>query len=275
MNNTSSNIQNTQSTLAPRRIKGLNVIGLYTLVWREVGRFLSVYMQTLVAPVVTTLLFYTVFALAFGGVAREINGVPFLQFLIPGLIMMTMVQNAFANTSSSLVISKIQGNIVDILMPPLSSLELFLGFIIGGITRGLMVGIVTIAIVRIFVPFEIYSWGLVFGFAILGTFMLAALGVIGGILADKFDHMAAFTNFVITPLTFLSGTFYSVQSLPELWRGIALYNPFFYMIDGFRRGFIGQGDGSAALGLIMLCGINVFLSAVILWMFKTGFKTRA
>lgn len=256
-------------------IKGLNIIGLYALIWREVGRYLTVYMQTLVAPVVTTLLFYTIFALAFGGVTREIEGTPFLQFLIPGLIMMTMVQNAFANTSSSIVISKIQGNIVDILMPPLSSFELFLGFVIGGILRGLMVGLVTIAIVWVFVPFGIYSWTLICAYAFLGTFMLAALGIIGGILADKFDHMAAFTNFVITPLTFLSGTFYSVESLPKLWHGLALYNPFFYMIDGFRHGFIGWSDGSLTIGLWMLVIINVVLSAAILWMFKTGYKIRS
>lgn len=267
-------MSDTINTLQPRPIKGINAVGLYTLIHREVGRFMSVYMQTLVAPVVTTLLFYTIFALAFGGVAREIEGVPFLQFLIPGLIMMTMVQNAFANTSSSLVISKVQGNIVDILMPPLSTFELSAGFIIGGMIRGLMVGIVTVLIVRIFVPFEIHSWTLVISSAVLGTYLLSALGVIGGILAEKFDHMAAFTNFVITPLTFLSGTFYSVQSLPELWHGLALYNPFFYMIDGFRYGFIGQGDGSLLIGFVMLMAINIVLSAVILWMFKSGFKIR-
>lgn len=262
-------------TLAPRKITGWNKIGLYTLIKREVGRYMAVYMQTIVAPVVTTLLFYTVFALAFGGVAREVNGVAFLQFLAPGLIMMTMVQNAFANTSSSLIISKVQGNIVDILMPPMSSLELLIGFLAGGVIRGLMVGAVTIVIVSIFVPLMISSVVQIIVFAFLGTMMLALLGIAAGVWAEKFDHMAAVTNFIITPMTFLSGTFYSVRSLPEMWHALALYNPFFYMIDGFRGGFIGQTDGSMFFGVGLLIVINLILALMILAMLKAGYKIKS
>jgi len=256
-------------------IKGMNIIGLITLIKREVGRFLNVYTQTIIAPVVTTLLFYTVFALAFGGLQRNIGDISYMEFLAPGLIIMTMVQNAFANTSSSLVISKVQGNIVDVLMPPLSSLELYIGFVSGAVLRGLFVGAVTVAVVQFFVPLSFHSPLLIFAYAFLGTIMMGALGTAAGIWSEKFDHMAAFTNFIITPLTFLSGTFYSINQLPGIWREVALYNPFFYMIDGFRYGFIGQADGNVMVGLAVLVGINVLLSVVCLWMLRTGYKIKA
>jgi ABC-2 type transport system permease protein len=274
MTQSPTNINNAKN-LQPRPIVGVNVTGLKTLIEREIGRFMAVYIQTVFAPVVTTLLFYTIFALAFGGVAREVNGLPFLQFLAPGLIMMTMVQNAFANTSSSLMISKIQGNIVDTLLPPLSDLELMVGFIIGGVARGLIVGCATGAVMALFVPFSMASFGLVFIYAVLGTMMLSALGVAAGIWSEKFDHMAAITNFIITPLTFLSGTFYSIESLPEMWHAIALYNPFFYMIDGFRAGFIGQGDGEVSVGIAVLVLVNLALCGAIMWMLRTGYKIKS
>lgn len=242
---------------------------------REIGRFMSVYVQTIVAPIITTLLFYAIFALAFGGVAREIDGVPFLQFLIPGLIMMAMVQNAFANTSSSLVISKVQGNIVDVLLPPLSEGELMTGYVMGGVVRGLLVGVAVGLGVLVFVPYTLSAPLLVLVFAVLGNVMLSTLGVMAGLWSDKFDHMAAFTNFIITPLTFLSGTFYSVQSLPPLWHGLALYNPFFYMIDGFRYGFIGQSDGHVVTGLVMLAIINLVLLIAVYLMLRSGYKIKS
>lgn len=265
-----SNVQ-----LEVKTIKGMNVIGLITLIKREVGRFLNVYTQTIIAPIITTLLFYTVFALAFGGIQRNVGDVSFMEFLAPGLIIMTMVQNAFANTSSSIVISKVQGNIVDVLMPPLSALELYIGFVTGAVLRGLLVGVVTIVVVQFFVPLSFHSPALIFVYAFLGTVMMGGLGTAAGIWSEKFDHMAAFTNFIITPLTFLSGTFYSINQLPEVWRVIATYNPFFYMIDGFRYGFIGQADGNIMVGIAVLVGINVFLTALCLWMLKTGYKIKA
>lgn len=264
-----------QNTLQPRVIGFINYIGLLTLVKREVGRFLKVYSQTIIAPVVTTLLFYTVFALAFGGVARQVGNVPFLQFLAPGLIMMTMAQNAFANTSSSLIIGKIQGNIVDTLMPPLSAFEVFIGFLIGGVLRGLCVGLMAVIIIGFFVHLPITSFGLIVCFAVLGNMMMATMGIIAGIWADKFDHIAAFTNFFVTPLTFLSGTFYSIEILPDPWRLMALYNPFYYMIDGFRSGFIGHADEFATIGIAFLIVVNLLLMGLTYWMLKAGYKIKS
>ena len=265
----------TPKQLSVENIKGMNVIGLLTLIKREVGRFLNVYTQTIVAPVITTLLFYTVFALAFGGIQRTVGDVSFMAFLAPGLIIMTMVQNAFANTSSSLVISKVQGNIVDVLMPPLSPTEIFIGFVSGSVIRGIIVGAVTICVVQLFVPLSFHSVSLIIAYAFLGTFMMGALGIAAGIWSEKFDHIAAVTNFIVTPLTFLSGTFYSINQLPGIWREIALYNPFFYMIDGFRYGFIGQADGNVTVGIFVLIGINIALAALCLWMLRTGYKIKA
>lgn len=260
---------------APRIIGRFNWVGLKTLVSREVGRFLNVYTQTIVAPVITTLLYYAIFALAFGGIAKHIGDVPFLTFLAPGLIMMTMVQNAFANTSSSIVISKVQGNIVDVLMPPLSELEILAGYLLGAIFRGIVVGAVTGAVVMFFVPLQIHSPLAIIVFAILGTTMLSALGLAGGIWSEKFDHIAAITNFVVTPMTFLSGTFYSINSLPGIWGTLAHYNPFFFMIDGFRYGFINHADGDIVFGAGLLVFINMLLIGLVWWMLKTGYKIKS
>ena len=246
-----------------------------TLIKREVGRFLNVYTQTIVAPAVTTLLFYAIFALAFGGIKRQVGEVPYMEFLAPGLVLMTMVQNAFANTSSSLVISKVQGNIVDVLMPPLSALELYIGFVTGSVLRGLCVGVVTVIVISFFVPLHIHAPLVILAYAFLGTLMLGTLGLAAGIWSEKFDHIAAVTNFIVTPLTFLSGTFYSIAQLPEFWRGLAEYNPFFYMIDGFRYGFIGQADGSVFIGIIALLVLNLALMALTLWMLRTGYKIKS
>ncbi len=258
-----------------KKIKGINIIGLKTLIRREVFRFLNVYTQTIIAPVITTLMFYTVFALAFGGAHREINGMSFLVFLAPGLVMMTMVQNAFANTSSSLVVSKVQGNIVDVLMPPLSAAELFTGFVTGSVTRGLLVGLFTTITLSFFAPIQIYSPLHIIAFAVLGTFMLGSLGIAAGIWSDKFDHIAAVTNFIVTPMTFLSGTFYSIGALPEIWQKLALLNPFFYMIDGFRYGFTGQADGNISTGILVLVACNVALALLSYKMIKTGYKIKS
>ena len=258
-----------------QKIIGLNAIGLRTLIKREVGRFLNVYTQTLVAPVITTLLFYAVFALAFGGIERHIGDMPYMVFLAPGLVIMTMVQNSFANTSSSVVISKVQGNIVDVLMPPLSNLEIYAGYVIGSVVRGLSVGILTMVAISFFVDIHLYSTWLVLAYGVLGTMFMGSLGLAAGIWSEKFDHIAAVTNFVVTPLTFLSGTFYSIHQLPEVWQKVALYNPFFYMIDGFRYGFIGHSDGNVMIGLAVLIGVNAFLAALTLWMLKTGYKIKS
>ncbi|OEJ69227.1 ABC transporter permease [Magnetovibrio blakemorei] len=251
-----------------------NWIGLYTLYMREVRRFVKVYTQTIIGPVVTTLLFLAVFSLALGRAVTEVHGVPFMQFLAPGLIMMAIVQNAFANTSSSMMISKVQGNIVDTLMPSLSAHELTFGIAMGGMTRGILVGIAVTLVLAIWVPISIHHVGFVLFHAVAASLMLSLLGVIGGIWSDKFDHIAAVTNFIITPLSFLSGTFYSIERLPELAQTIARVNPFFYMIDGFRYGFIGNSDASVVTGMAVV-GIMDLVLWIICWrMFESGYKLK-
>jgi len=251
-----------------------NAIGLWTLYLREVRRFMKVYTQTLMAPVVTTLLFLAVFTLALGKFRPDVHGVPFSEFLAPGLIMMAIAQNAFANTSSSIMIAKVQGNIVDTLMPPFSPVELVLGIAFGGVTRGIFVGIAVALAMTVVVGLSISNIGLIAYHALMASLMLAQLGIIAGIWADKFDHMAAVTNFVITPLAFLSGTFYSIDRLPEIGQTIAHLNPFFYMIDGFRSGFIGHADAPSWLGMCVMAGVNAVLWAICTWMFRSGYKLK-
>ena len=265
----------TPSFPSPRHLGLVNRVGLRTLYAKEVRRFLKVYMQTIVAPVVTTLLFYTVFAVALGGQGRMIGDLSYIRFLAPGLIMMGMAQNAFANTSSSLVIAKVQGNIVDLLMPPLSSIELALGLVIGGVTRGFVVGLVTWATFAAFVPLVPLHPGLTIFHAVMGSTLLSLLGVIGGIWADKFDHIAAVTNFIVTPMTFLSGTFYSVAALPPIWQHIAHLNPFFYMIDGFRYGLTGHADGNIMAGILVTSCTNMVLGGLCWAMIDRGYKLKA
>lgn len=263
--------------LAPRvrQFGAVNWLGFWTLYVREVRRFLKVSTQTIAAPVVTTLLFLAVFLLALGGQQRHIGDIPYVEFLAPGLIMMAMAQNAFANTSSSLMIAKVQGNIVDVLMPPLSAGEFTWGFALGGVTRGLLVGVVVAATMAVFVPLRVYDPVLVLFHAVAASLLLSLLGVLGGIWADKFDHIAAVTNFVVTPLSFLSGTFYSIERLPEPWHFLALWNPFFYMIDGFRYGFIGRADGSIWAGVAVMVSVNSGLLWLCHALVARGYKLKA
>lgn len=251
-----------------------NRIGLWTLYMREVRRFMKVYTQTMLAPVVTTLLFLAVFTLALGKFRPDVHGVPFSEFLAPGLIMMAMAQNAFANTSSSIMIAKIQGNIVDTLMPPFTANELVMGIAFGGVTRGILVGICVSIAMTVIVGLSIANPLLIIFHAVMASLMLSLLGIIGGIWADKFDHMAAVTNFIITPLAFLSGTFYSIERLPEIGQTLAHLNPFFYMIDGFRSGFIGHADITPSLGIIVMLGANSVLWWVCWRMFASGYKLK-
>lgn len=258
-----------------RRIGTVNWIGVWTLLAKEVQRFVKVGMQTIIAPVITTLLFLAVFALAMANSRPAIHGVPYNAFLAPGLIMMAILQNAFANTSSSVMISKIQGNIVDILMPPLSAGEVTFAIIAGGAIRGLVVGLVTWAATLIFVPIEItHAWAVIY-YAGVASVLMSVLGTLGGIWADKFDHMAAVTNFVITPLSFLSGTFYSVDRLPEPFRMISSLNPFFFLIDGFRYGVTGHADGRLGLGALVVFAVAAGLWFLTYRAFARGWKLKA
>jgi ABC-2 type transport system permease protein len=259
----------------PRNLDPVNWLGLWTLTRKETVRFLKVYPQTIVAPVVTSLLFYIVFALALGGAGRMVGDIPYLSFLAPGLIMMSMAQNAFANTSSSIVISKVQGNIVDVLMPPLSALELTAGWTLGGIARGLAVGITSMAVLTLWANLPMEHPGYIAFHALMGSMMLSLLGVVGGLWSEKFDHMATVQNFIIMPATFLSGTFYSADRLPGAWKLLCHLNPFFYMIDGFRYGFIGVSDGTLGTGLIAMVVINVALLLIAFRMIVTGYKIKS
>lgn len=260
--------------LAPRRLGTINWLGFWTLYLKEVRRFLKVFTQTLVSPLVTTLLFLAIFTLALGRSVQQIGGVSYAGFLFPGLVMMSMVQNAFANTSSSLIIAKIQGNIVDLLMPPLRPVELALALTLGGLTRGIAVGLVSISAVSLLLPIHVHDWAFVIFNAIAACLLLSLIGVLAGLWADKFDQMAAVTNFVIQPLSFLSGAFYSTQRLPDFWRWVAHLNPFFYMIDGFRYGFIGHADGSLLAGVVVLTSADVLLGLLLWRLLATGYKLR-
>lgn len=261
------------SQIQPRSISGVNWIGLQTLVKKEIGRFMNVYFQTIFAPLITLGLFFTVFSISIGG-ERIVFGVPYMHFLAPGLLMMTMIQNAFSNSSSSLIIAKVQGNIVDLLMPPLSATEILFGYILGALIRALLIGTLGFIAMTVFLDIPVERPGLILLFAVLGNILMGTLGIAGGLWAEKFDHLASITNFIVTPLTFLSGTFYALTALPEMWQKIALYNPFFYIIDGFRAGFIGTPEASLSTGIVILVLSNFILISLAWWMLKTGYKTK-
>jgi len=268
----------TAREVAPPRVRQFGAVnwrGLWTLYHREVKRFFKVFTQTLAAPVVTTLLFYTIFTVALQNRVGSMGAVSFTVFLAPGLIMMTILQNSFANTSSSMMTSKIQGNIVDVLMPPISPLEMLCGFLGGGITRGLIVGVSATIAMIVLVDFPFHNPAIILFFALTASAMMALLGMIGGIWAEKFDHMAAITNFVVVPLSFLSGTFYSIDRLPEIWQSVAHLNPFFYAIDGFRYGFIGQGDAPFWLGALVMLSVDLVLFLIVHRMLASGYKLKS
>ena len=265
---------NNSLSLEPRNLGAINWLGLYTLTRKETVRFTKVYAQTIIAPVITTLLFYAVFALAMGAGSRTVHGVPFLEFLPPGLIMMSMAQNAFANTSSSLVISKVQGNIVDILMAPLSPMEFTFGYTLGGMARGLAVGMASVLSLAVVSDMAILHPLYIIYHGFMGAMMMALLGVIGGVWSEKFDHMAAVQNFIIMPATFLSGTFYTADRLPGYWQLLCHLNPFFYMIDGFRYGFVGVSDGTLEIGLGVMAVTNALLFYVAYRLIAVGYKLK-
>jgi ABC-2 type transport system permease protein len=253
----------------------LNLIGLWTLYLKEVRRFFKVPGQTLAAPVVTTLMFLLIFSLALGRTGRVIEGLPFLEFLAPGLVMMAVIQNAFANTSASIVIGKIQGNIVDILMPPLRPGELMFGIVAGGVTRGLLVAVVVTLAMLPAVSIGLAHPLLVLYYALSGSLMLALLGLLAGIWAERFDQMATVTNFVVTPLSFLSGTFYSIAQLPGPFLVAAYLNPFFYLIDGLRFGFTGHADGPILIGAIAVAAVNLGLWLLAHALIARGYRLKA
>tara|TARA_B100001559_G_C16445130_1_gene596362 strand:+ start:51 stop:821 length:771 start_codon:yes stop_codon:yes gene_type:complete len=251
-----------------------NYLCFITLVKKEVLRFLKVGIQTIVGPAISSLLFLAVFSLALGRSIESIDGIELPYFIAPGLIMMTMLQNSFANSASSIGQSKFQGNIVDVLMAPLNNIELALGYILGSVCRGVICGIVTTLSVLIFVPLEIHSLFALIFYTVMGCTMMGSLGTIVGIWADKWDQQQGITNFIVLPLTFLSGTFYSIKRLPDFWQTVSSFNPFFYNIDGFRYAFTGVSDSSLAQGMIFLIIINIILITFCYLMFSKGYKIK-
>ncbi|HHH36293.1 MAG TPA: ABC transporter permease [Gammaproteobacteria bacterium] len=248
--------------------------GFATLFYKEVLRFYKVALQTLLAPVVTTLLYLLVFSHALGEHLLVYGHIDYEVFLIPGLVMMTIIQNAFANSSSSLIQSKVTGNIVFVLLAPLSHVEFYLAFVLAAVTRGLLVGVGVYLVAIAFVDVPFHDLTMVVAFALLGSFLLATLGVIAGIWAEKFDQLAGFQNFLIMPLTFLSGVFYSIHSLPDFWQGMSRLNPFFYMIDGFRYGFFGVSDVNPWLSMVVVLCFLVALSSLTLALLRRGWRLR-
>jgi ABC-2 type transport system permease protein len=252
----------------------MNWYGLYTLFGKEVWRFMKVGTQTLLAPVVTVLLYLLVFVSVLEQSIEVYEGISYISFLIPGLIMMSVIQNAFSNTSSSLFQSKMTGSLVFLLLPPLSSFEFYLAYIGASVLRGLFVGIGVWLATLWFIDLPIDNlWALVF-FGFLGSAILGTLGLIASLWADKWDHIAAFQNFLIVPLIFLSGVFYRIDTLPDFWESISYYNPFFYMIDGFRYGFLGISEINIIFSVTILSVFWLIVSAWCLWLLHTGYKIR-
>ncbi len=245
-----------------------------TLLYKELLRFWKVSFQTVAAPVMTALLYLVVFSYALEGRVRVFEEVSYAQFLVPGLVMMSVLQNAFANSASSLIQSKVTGNLIFMLLPPISYLEFFFAYVIASVVRGLVVGIAVLAVALAFVEVQLSAPLWVLGFALLGAAILGALGLVAAIWADKFDQIAAFQNFVILPLTFLSGVFYSIRQLPALWQTASHLNPFFYMIDGFRYGFFGVSDVPPLASLAVVGVCFVLLSAGCLVLLRSGYKLR-
>jgi ABC-2 type transport system permease protein len=259
-----------------------NRLGLWTLYVKEVRRFFKVQTQTIWAPAMTTLLYLMIFTVAMGRGGREVLGVPFASFIAPGLIVMGMVNNAFANTSFNFLAGKIQGTIVDYLMPPLSNTELILGLIGAAVTRAVLVGLAIAAAMLLWPGVHLsiaHPWAVVW-FGLMGSVMLAVIGLITSIWAEKFDHAAMITNFVITPLTMLSGTFYVIHNLAPAFQAVSRINPFFYVISGFRFGFLGQsdiGDSNMAVlnGALYVGALNVVLLGALYWLLKSGWKLKS
>ena len=269
-------MKNKNKYLSIRRdINIVNWLGLYTLYLKEVKRFTSVFLQTITAPMVTTLLFVVVFSIAIDRSAG-IKGVSYISFLIPGLMMMSVLQNAFANTSSAFMTAKVTGSIVDLLLAPLGSVEIFTAHNLAGITRGIIVFLASFLLLLILgitnLPIN-YIW--TFIFLVSGGFALSCIGIIAGIWAQKFDQLAIVSNFIVQPLAFLSGTFYSIERLPEFLKPIAYSNPFFYIIDGFRYGFLGVSDISPYISLIILLGFNFILGYSAWYVLNSGYRLKS
>ena len=261
--------------IGSRRFGLINWVGAWTLYKKEVLRFLIVWIQTIFSPLISSLLFLLVLSLAIGADRGDVLGVPFITFLAPGLISMQVIQQSFSHSSSSFMIGKIQGNIVDLLYAPLSATEVTISIALAAVTRSVMIAIVSIIVFKLIIDIEITNYFLLIVFTLLSSFILGNIGIIAGLWAEKFDHMATVTNFVIIPLSFLSGTFYSIERLPEILQMISKANPFFYMIDGFRYSFIGESDGSLIFGVFYLTIVSLILWFISYILYKNGYKIKS
>lgn len=251
-----------------------NLTGFNTLFYKEVLRFWKVATQTITAPIMTAILYLLIFGHVLEDHVQVYPGVKYTAFLVPGLVMMSVLQNAFANSSSSLIQSKITGNLVFILLPPLSHWEIFSAYVLAAILRGVAVGAGVFIVTAWFADLHFVAPWWIAIFAFLGAAMLGTMGLIAGIWAEKFDQLAAFQNFLIMPATFLSGVFYSIHSLPGIWQSISRFNPFFYMIDGFRFGFFGKSDVDPLQSLLIVCLFSLLLATIAINMLKRGYKLR-
>lgn len=253
----------------------INWYGAFTLLKKEIWRFTKVYHQTLLSPVVNIMLFLAVFTLSVGGHLKEIGGVEFPLFVSAGLIMMASMQNAFANSSSSMVMGRVLGHFIDYLIPPLGPFEILFAFAFGALLRGLAVAVVAWVAISFFVDLTIIHFGLALFYLFFACMFLGLLGVLCGIISETFDQMSAVTSYLITPLTFLSGTFYSTNALPEFWKIVAHYNPFFYMIDGFRYALTDHNDGDIAFGMGYIVVLNIILALALFVMLKKSYRIKS
>ena len=258
-----------------RRFGYINWVGAYSLYKKEVLRFLVVSGQTLIGPILTSILFLVVISLAIGDDRPDVLGVPYIEFLANGLIMMQVIQQSFSHSSSSLMMGKIMGTITDVIFSPLSSAEVIVSIVFASITRGMCIALISTLIFIIFLDLSIQNYFLWFLYLFLAGLFLGSAGVIAGLYADKFDQMATVTNFLIVPLSFLSGTFYSIEKLPDILKSLSYYNPFFHMIDGFRYSFIGQLDGSLKFGITFLLIISIVTWYFAYLLFKKGYKIKS
>ena len=266
---------NKKYKIGVQRFGIINWIGFKSLWLKECNRFMAVWQQTLLSPLVSSLLFLSVLSLALGTSREEVLGYSFISFLAPGLIAMSILTQSFSHSISSLMIGKIQGNIVDMLYAPLSAFEVSMAVILAALTRSFLIAIISIAVFSLIVemPIDNILYILIFGF--LGAFILVSMGFISGLVCEKFDHTASITNFVVTPLSFLSGAFYSIDKLPGFFQTISYINPFFYMIDGFRYGFLGESDGSIIVGLIYLTLLSFVIGFIAFYLYKVGYKIKS
>ena len=266
---------NNKYKIGKRRFGLINWIGFYTLYKKETLRFLIVFGQTIIGPVLTGILFLIVISIAWGDERGEVLGLPFVEFLAPGLISMQVIQQAFSHSSSSILMGKVMGNIVDLIGSPLSAAEVTLAIVLASVTRSFIICIASIICFNLLVDVKILNFYYFLTYLFFSSFLMGSLGFIAGMWAEKFDNMATVTNFIIVPLSFLSGTFYSIDRLPNILQEISIYNPFFHMIDGLRLSMIGVSDGSTTFGLLYLLSFNLILWCIAYYLYKKGYKIKS